>query len=60
MVKKTKGQTLADEILSKPQSLPEQDHRILGKAEEFCEGYTAFLANKTEREVVDKVLPILA
>ena len=29
MVKKTKGQTLADEILAKPQSLPEKDHKIL-------------------------------
>lgn len=60
MVKKTKGQTLADEILAKPQSLPEKDHKILRKAEEFCEGYKQFLSNKTEREVIDYVIPILA
>ena len=59
MVKKTKGQTLAEDILSNPKSLPERDHKILGKASEFCEGYKAFLSNKTEREVIDYVLPIL-
>ena len=59
MVKKTKGQTLADDILSNPKSLPEKDQGLLEKAGEFCEGYKMFLANKTEREVVDYVLPIL-
>ena len=59
MVKKTKGQTLAEDILSNPKSLPEKDPKLLEKAAEFCEGYKAFLANKTEREVIDYVLPIL-
>ena len=59
MVKKTKGQTLAEDILSNPKSLPEKDPKFLEKAAEFCEGYKAFLANKTEREVIDYVLPIL-
>ena len=59
MVKKTKGQTLAEDILSNPKSLPEKDPKLLEKAAEFCEGYKRFLANKTEREVIDYVLPIL-
>ena len=59
MVKKTKGQTLAEDILSNPKSLPEKDPKLLEKATEFCEGYKRFLANKTEREVIDYVLPIL-
>ena len=59
MVKKTKGQTLAEDILSNPKSLPEKDPKLLEKAAEFCEGYKAFLANKTEREVIDYVLPIV-
>ena len=42
MVKKTKGQTLAEDILSNPKSLPEKDPKLLEKAAEFCEGYKAF------------------
>ena len=59
MVKKTEGQKLAEDILVQPKSLPEKDPEILEKAAEFCEGYKAFLSNKTEREVVSYVLPIL-
>ena len=59
MVKKSKGQTLAEDILSNSKSLPEKDPKLLEKAAEFCEGYKRFLANKTEREVIDYVLPIL-
>ncbi len=59
MAKKTEGQKLAEDILVQPKSLPEKDPKILEKASEFCEGYKAFVSNKTEREVVGYVLPIL-
>ncbi len=59
MVKKSKGQTLAEDILSNPQSLAERYPKISEEAEKFCEGYKEFLSNKTEREVVSYVLPIL-
>ncbi len=59
MVKKTEGQKLAEDILVQPKSLPEKDPKILEKATEFCEGYKSFLSNKTEREVIAYVLPIL-
>ncbi len=60
MVKKTKGQELAGTLLSDRKSLVESDPKVLERADGFCEGYKAFLANKTEREVVEYVLPILA
>jgi len=41
-------------------SIPETEHGLSKEADEFCEGYKAFLTNKTEREVIDYVLPILA
>lgn len=56
---KTKGQLLAEEILSDPKTLGETHNGILAEAAEFCEGYKRFLGNKTEREVVEYVLPIL-
>ncbi len=56
---KSKGQLLAEEILRKPKSLGEIDPGMLEKASEFCEGYKRFLANKTEREAVSYVIPIL-
>ena len=56
---KTKGQVLAEEILRDPKSLGEIDNGLLAKASEFCEGYKRFLGNKTEREVVEYVIPIL-
>ena len=56
---KSEGQRLADEILRKPKSLAEKDPKLLEQAAEFCEGYKAFLGNKTEREVVDYTIPIL-
>ncbi len=59
MVKKTKGQILAEDILSNPKSLADRDIGLLEKASEFCEGYKEFLNHKTEREVVAYVLPIL-
>ncbi len=60
MVKKTKGQELSEELLMDRKSIPEAEHGLSKEAEEFCEGYKAFLTNKTEREVIDYVLPILA
>ena len=56
---KTKGQLLAEDILVKPKSIGEGDNSFLAEASEFCEGYKRFLANKTEREVVEYVIPIL-
>ncbi|MDO5861732.1 MAG: aminopeptidase [Thermoplasmata archaeon] len=61
MVKKTKGQELAGKILTDRKSLVDKPSaEDMAKADEFCVGYKAFLNNKTEREVVDYVLPILA
>ncbi|MFT0899361.1 aminopeptidase [Candidatus Methanoprimaticola sp. MG2] len=60
MDKKTKGQELAESILTDRKSLPEGNPGIMKDADAFCEGYKRFLANKTEREVVEYVLPILA
>ena len=60
MDKKTKGQELAESILTDRKSLPEGTPGIMKDADAFCEGYKRFLANKTEREVVEYVLPILA
>ena len=56
---KTPGQLLAEDILMDPKSLGETDNGLLERASEFCEGYKAFLANKTEREVVEYTVPIL-
>ena len=60
MVKKTKGQELSEGLLMDRKSIPETEHGLSKEADEFCEGYKAFLTNKTEREVIDYVLPILA
>jgi len=57
--KKSKGQKLAEEILTKREPLGETDNGLLSESIEFCEGYKAFLGNKTEREVIQYVLPIL-
>jgi aspartyl aminopeptidase len=57
--KKSKGQKLADDLLSKPQSLGEKDPKFLEEASKFCEGYKKFLACKTEREAVAYAIPIL-
>ena len=57
--KKSKGQKLAEELLSNPKSIPEKDPQFLEEASKFCEGYKAFLANKTEREAVAYAIPIL-
>ncbi len=57
--KKSKGQKLAEEILTERKSLGEKDPKMLADSVEFCEGYKQFLANKTEREVIQYVLPIL-
>ena len=59
MVKKSKGQELAESLLSDRKSLPEMVPGIFKDAEAFCEGYKEFLSHKTEREVVEYVLPIL-
>ena len=59
MADKTKGEELSDRLLMNRKTLIEQDRSILEKADRFCEGYKAFLYNKTEREVVDYVIPIL-
>lgn len=59
MPKKSKGEELSKELLMDRKSLIEQDRSILEKADEFCEGYKKFLSNKTEREIVDYVVPIL-
>ena len=56
---KTKGQLLAEDILTDPKTLGETHNSILSEASEFCEGYKRFLDNKTEREVVEYVIPIL-
>ena len=50
MVKKTKGQELSEELLMDRKSIPETEHGLSKEADEFCEGYKAFLTNKTERE----------
>ena len=50
---KTKGQLLAEDILTDPKTLGETHNSILSEASEFCEGYKGFLNNKTEREVVE-------
>ena len=57
--KKSKGQKLAEELLSKPKSLGEKGLKFFEEASKFCEGYKDFLANKTEREAVEYVIPIL-
>ena len=57
--KKSKGQKLAEELLSNPKSIPEKDPKFLEEASKFCEGYKEFLANKTEREAVAYAIPIL-
>ncbi len=59
MVKKTKGQELAESILTDRKSVPEAYPKAKADIDAFCEGYKAFLGNKTEREVVEYVLPIL-
>ena len=45
--------------MSKRKPLGETDNGFLAESSDFCEGYKAFLANKTEREVIGYVLPIL-
>ncbi len=57
--KKSKGQKLADELLSNSKSIGSSDPKFIEEASKFCEGYKAFLANKTEREAVAYVIPIL-
>ncbi|MDR0887620.1 MAG: aminopeptidase [Candidatus Methanoplasma sp.] len=60
MVKdKSAGQKLEEKLLSKHETLGVSDATLLEQAKEFCEPYKKFLANKTEREVVDYTIPIL-
>ena len=59
MVKKSEAKKLAEEILSNPKNLLSDKDFPVKKAESFSTGYVKFLANKTEREVVEYVLPIL-
>lgn len=59
MAEKTKGQELSEQLLMNRKSIPEAKRGILEAANEFAEGYKRFLSNKTEREVIDYVLPIL-
>lgn len=56
---KTKGQLLAEELLSDRKSIGEKDPAFLEAAMEFSEGYKRFLSCKTEREAVAYVIPIL-
>lgn len=56
---KSKGQVLEEKLLSKPKSLGEIDNALLNEAKVFCEGYKEFLCHKTEREIVDHVVPLL-
>ena len=57
--KKSKAEKLSETLLSNKKSLGEIDAGLLAESIEFCEGYKQFLSCKTEREVVDYVLPIL-
>jgi aspartyl aminopeptidase len=57
--KKTEGQKLSEKLLLTSKNMGEKDPDILQKSIEFCEGYKGFLANKTEREVVDYTVPLL-
>ncbi|MDR1405209.1 MAG: aminopeptidase [Candidatus Methanoplasma sp.] len=57
--KKSTGQKLEEKLLVKTKNLGEMDGSLLGQAAGFCEEYKKFLCSKTEREVVDYVLPIL-
>ncbi|MDR2845847.1 MAG: aminopeptidase, partial [Candidatus Methanoplasma sp.] len=60
MVKdKSEGQKLEEKLLAKHETLGVKDSALLDQAKEFCEPYKKFLANKTEREVVDYTIPIL-
>ena len=56
---KTKGQLLAEELFVEDKSIVEKDPSVKQRAIDFCEGYKKFLANKTEREVISYVLPII-
>lgn len=56
---KSKGQILEEKLLSKPKSLGEIENTLLEQSREFCEGYKEFLSHKTEREIVDYVVPML-
>ncbi len=59
MVKKSKGQELAGNLLMDRKSILEESPKVFADADAFCEGYKQFLAQKTEREVIEYVLPIL-
>ncbi len=59
MTEQSKGEALSKELLMDRKSLIEADRSIIEKADGFCEGYKRFLCNKTEREIVDYVVPIL-
>lgn len=56
---KSKGKELEEKVLSKPTSIGEKKKDFLKESTEFCESYKEFLNCKTEREVVDYIIPLL-
>ncbi|MDR3282571.1 MAG: aminopeptidase [Candidatus Methanoplasma sp.] len=56
---KSAGQRLEEKLLSKSDTLGVKDAALLEQSKAFCEEYKLFLANKTEREVVEYTVPIL-
>ncbi|MCL2148229.1 MAG: aminopeptidase [Methanomassiliicoccaceae archaeon] len=56
---KSEGQRLEERLLMRPKNIGEIDETLLDEAKVFCEGYKKFLSYKTEREVVENVVPLL-
>ncbi len=58
-MEKSEGEQLQEKLFMKNKNLGEDDPKFLEEAIEFCEDYKTFLTYKTEREVVDNIIPRL-
>ncbi|MCQ2086005.1 MAG: aminopeptidase [archaeon] len=56
---KSEGKKLEEKLFLKHENASEKGKKFFDEAQGFCEGYKAFLNNKTEREVIDYVIPLL-
>ncbi len=56
---KSVGDKLKEKLFTKSRNIGDEQNDILDKASKFCEGYKDFLNYKTEREVVDYVVPMI-
>ncbi|MCQ2056551.1 MAG: aminopeptidase [archaeon] len=56
---KSEGKKLEEKLFLKHENASERGEKFLNEAQKFCEGYKDFLNNKTEREVIDYIIPFL-